>query len=141
MVPSVLIATETKLPVSDVGNKVNVLAPVFEKVTELPKQTVFVLTLVNKLGSATTLTVSKIVLKQPKGLVPVIENTVVAAGLVVKEGNDILPGLEIKLAAPLKLTVAVFPAQIIWFAGVTVKEGKGFTPIVIDEVLIQPFKS
>ncbi|MBK6986073.1 MAG: hypothetical protein IPH32_15615 [Bacteroidetes bacterium] len=73
VVQRVFTGTEIKLPVAADGNNVNVFAPKFEKVTNPPIHTVFVLTFVNTLGRAITLTESNLELIQPKGLEPVIE--------------------------------------------------------------------
>ncbi len=89
----------------------------------------------------TTLIESVRVPIQPKGLLPVMLYTVVTVGLKVNDDAVILPGLVVKLSAPDKFTVVVFPAQIVGLFGVTVIEGMGFTLIVIAEVFTHPFKS
>lgn len=134
----ILFITVPSLKVSDQGP---VPVSATESWVELPTQIV-VPPLITAVGFGFTVTVTCAVPVQPFE-VPVTVYVVVAVGLAVTTapvvGVNPVVGLQLYVVAPLAVSEALLPLQIVADAGETVTTGLGLTVNVPELVAVQPF--
>lgn len=105
---------------------------------ELPEQMVVVPELAVTVGDAFTV-IAWVAVDEHPALVPVTVYVVVLAGETVTGLPDNDPGIHEYVVAPVAVSVAEFPEQIVAVDVVTLTVGVGLTVIVRVAVPVQPF--
>jgi hypothetical protein len=78
---------------------------------------------------------------QPIPFVPTTEYVIVADGAATRDEPELFPGSQVKLVAPLAVSVEEPPEQIEFCEAETVTAGAGVTLIATVFVAVQPFTS
>lgn len=126
--------TVTEVPLSDPGIQVYVAAPLPVSVVVLPAQMVPLEIVAVTFGVAFTVMTCVAVFEQPAETVPVTVYVVVVVGETVTEVPLSDPGIHVYVVAPLPVSVAELPEQIV--APVEEIDTVGCAPTVMATVLV-----